>query len=247
MNKKDELKNQLEPILKNREALEHYLTSNSNLPGPRSNLELAFAFAEVYDNLPVLFDWLVISKEQADVNNPKSFLAFCATVCLGKIYPKTKDPYLIDLLKKSANDGRWRMREGVAFAFQFIGENNFDELKKIFSEWIHNSNNLEKRAMLASLAHPKFLNEQNAQFCFEIAEIVLTNMDLSDNFDTLRKGLYYSLSVYVAANPKEGFEFVERWIGKNRIIDKIMKENLKKNRLAKKYPNKVTTILDRIK
>jgi hypothetical protein len=33
----------------NQEKLEEYLISNSNLPGPRGNLELAEAFAEVIE------------------------------------------------------------------------------------------------------------------------------------------------------------------------------------------------------
>jgi hypothetical protein len=246
MGKKEDLIKKLKPIIDNPGKLEKFIIDNSNLPGPRGNLELAYALAEIYDNLDVLLKWIEITEYQADVNNPKSFLAFCSAVCLGKIYTKTKDKRLISILKKLANDGRWRMREAVAFGFQNIGEHDFKELKSIFSEWIKKSNNLEKRAILVSLAHPRFLDEENAKFCFEITDTILKEMDRENNFDVLRKGLEFTISVFAAANPKLGFSFIKKWIGKDKIIDRIMKENLKKNRLAKKYPKEVETLLNYI-
>jgi hypothetical protein len=246
MGKRDDLIKELKPIINDKEKLEKFIIKNSNLPGPRGNLELAFAFAEIYDDFGTLQGWLKITEYQADVNNPKSFLAFCSAVCLGKIYTKRKDKKIITILKKLANDGRWRMREAVAFGFQNIGENNFDELKEIFSDWITKSNNLEKRAILVSLAHPPVLNEDSANFCFEITDIVLKQMDRDNNFDVLRKGLEFTISVFAAANPKLGFSFIKKWIGKDKIIDKIMKENLKKNRLVRKNPVMVKKLLNEI-
>ena len=247
MGKKDDLIKKLKPIINDKEKLEQFIINNSNLPGPRCNLELAFAFAEIYDDFDVLLDWAKITEDQADVNNPKSFLAFCSAVCLGKIYIKKEDKQIITILKRLANDGRWRMREAVAFGFQNIGEHDFEELKTIFSEWIKTSNNLEKRAILVSLAHPDFLNETNAEYCFTITEIVLKQMDKENNFDLLRKGLDFTISIFAVANPQLGFSFIKKWIGKDKIIDKIMKENLKKNRLVKKNPEAVKNLLNEIK
>lgn len=243
MGKRENLIERLKPIIDYPDVLEKFIVDNSNLPGPRGNLELAFALAEIYDNLEVLLEWLKLTEDEAGVNDPKSFPAFCAAVCLGRIYTKTKDKKLISILKKLASDGRWRMREAVAFGFQSIGENNFDDLKSIFSEWIKKSNNLEKRAMLVSLAHPKFLDEQKTKFCFEISDIVLTKMDRKNDFDVLRKALSFSISVFAAADPKLGFKFIKRWIGKDKIIDRIMKENLNKNRLVGKHPAEVKNLL----
>ncbi len=246
MAKKEELVNQLKLLINYRHKLEQFIIKNSNLPGPRGNIELAFALAEIYDNIDVLFDWLKITEDVADTNNPKAFLPFSAAVCLGKIYTKKKNKRIISVLKKSANDNRWRMREAVAFAFQIIGENNFTELKNIFSMWIKKSNNLEKRAILVSLAHPKFLSKGNTEFCFEISEIVLKEMDRENNFDALRKGLEFTISVFAAANPKLGFSFIKKWTGQNKMIDKIMKENLKRDRLVKKNPEEVKKLLSNL-
>ncbi len=246
MGKREDLIEKLKSIIANPERLKEFIIENSNLPGPRGNLELAFALAKTYDNLDVLLEWLKITEERAGVNDPKSFPAFCAAVCLGKIYTKTKDKNLISILKKLANDGRWRMREAVAFGFQTIGENDFKDLKSIFSQWIKNSNNLEKRAILVSLAHPKFLNEENAKFSLEVTDIVLREMDRGKDFDVLKKGLAFTISVFAAANPEPGFKFIKKWIGMDKDIDKIMKENLKKNRLSGKYPQEVKSILNYI-
>ncbi|MFX0170225.1 MAG: hypothetical protein ACFE89_12865 [Candidatus Hodarchaeota archaeon] len=246
MGKKDELTTKLKPIINDPKKLEKFITENSNLPGPRGNLELAFALAEIYEDLNVLLKWINVTEDQADVNDPKSFLAFCAAVCLGKLYTKKKDKKIIVILKQSANDGRWRMREAVAFGFQKIGEDDFNELKTIFSEWIKKSNNLEKRAILVSLAHPRFLTEERAKFCFEITDVVLTQMDKGTHFDVLKKGLDFTISVFVAANPKLGFNFIRKWVGKDEVINKILKKNLEKTRLLKRHPEEVNSLLQEI-
>jgi hypothetical protein len=94
MGKTEELINALKPIISDPAEIEKFLMENSNLPGPRANLELAFALAEIYNNPDVLLRWVTITEEQANVNNPKSFLVFSATVCLGKNYTNSNDPIL---------------------------------------------------------------------------------------------------------------------------------------------------------
>jgi len=246
MTKKEIYTNTLKTILKDRRKLEEYLVAHSNLPGPRSNLELAFALAEIYDDLPVLLQWLNITEEQADVNDPRSFLAFCGAVSLGKVYTKIHDPKIIKLLKQLANDGRWRMREAVAFSFQYIGEDDFNTLKTIFTAWLPESNNNEKRAILVSLAHPKFLNRENAACCFEIADSILKDMDRDKDFEVLKKGLQFTLSVFAAADPETGFTFLEKRIGHDKIINRIIRENLKKKRLSRLDPARTEKLLSSI-
>ncbi len=246
MGKQDELVSRLKPIMSDRGKLEKFVVEHSNLPGPRGNLELAFALADIYGNADVLYEWADITEDQADVNDPRSFLAFCAAVCFGQIYTNTKDPQLISVLKHLANDGRWRMREAVAFGFQRIGEQDFHELEMIFSDWIEEANNLEKRAILVSLAHPPFLTEERAKFCFEITDVILLQIANGENFDVLKKGLEFTISVFVAANPTLGFRFIRKWIGKRELIDRILEKNLKKNRLVKRNPEEVTQLLGEI-
>lgn len=47
MGKRDDLIKKLKPIIDNQEKLEKFIIENSNLPGPRANLELAFGLAEI--------------------------------------------------------------------------------------------------------------------------------------------------------------------------------------------------------
>ena len=72
-------------------------------------------------------------------------------------------------------------------------------------------------------------------------------MESDNDFEILKKGLEFTISVYAAANPEYGFSFMEKWIGKDKVIDNIIKSNLRKNRLLKKHPNKVGELLNRIK
>jgi hypothetical protein len=246
MSKKEEYVRKLESMIDDPEKLETFLIENSNLPGPRANLELAFTLSEVYEDFEILLKWAEIDADRAGVDDPRSFLPFCAAAALGKRYAKTRDEKILRILKKMAGDGRWRIREAVAFGFQRIGEDDFSELKRIFSEWIDNSGNREKRAILVSLAHPMILDRDATLFCFDILENVFEKMRKDSDFEILKKGLEFTISVYVAANPEDGFSFMERWIGRDAVIDGIIGSNLKKNRLSKKHPGKTAELLKKL-
>ena len=245
MTKKAGIIQKLKRIIHDEEKLEKFVIENSNLPGRRANLELAFALSEVYEDFGVLENWARIGVDQASVNDPRSFLPFCSAVCLGRLYAKTTNEKIVDVLKTLASDDRWRIREAVAFGFQKIAEDNLPELKRIFSEWIEKSNNREKRAIVVALAHQKILDRNTSLYCFKILEKILKNMERDDDFEILKKGLEFVISIYTAANPEEGFFFMEKWIGKDEAIDLIIHSNLKKNRLRKKHPEKTEELLRR--
>ncbi|MBK8945768.1 MAG: hypothetical protein IPM32_10945 [Ignavibacteriae bacterium] len=247
MSKIEDLKTRLLPLISNHKKLEKFLIENSNLPGPRANLELLFALSEVYEDFDTILEWSKISEEQADTNAPKSFLVVCSLVCMGRIYTKNNDKKIIEILKEQSNDKRWRIREGVTFGLQIIGESNFNELVEIIDNWIKDSSNLEKRAILVSLAHPKFLNKENAIYCFNIADQILSELKNDEDYTVLKKGLEFTISVFVAANDVLGFEFLEKWIGKSDVIDRIIKENLKKKRVKRIDVKKVEVLLKKIK
>jgi hypothetical protein len=55
-----------------------------------------------------------------------------------------------------------------------------------------------------------------------------------EDFKVLQQGLSYCWSVVVAAAPEPGKRLMEKWLaGPDRIIQRIMQENLKKNRLMR--------------
>jgi hypothetical protein len=83
----------------NEDKLAKYLISNSNLPGPRGNLELAQAFADTVEDharkepekLWNLCTKLTqFSPADAPTNSPKEFLVFCGVRGVGALGASSK-------------------------------------------------------------------------------------------------------------------------------------------------------------
>jgi hypothetical protein len=218
----------------------NYLLVNSNLPGPRGNLELMQAFVEIgseKDFIPLL-DY---TPDKAPVNSPGEFLSFCGTVGLGKLISQGKHEYF-QKLRELASDHRWRNREGVAWALQIVGKKDFNLLLKNLEPWL-TGNHLEKRAVAAGLCEPILLKDKkNAAVVIEILDritrlAILDKNRKSEEFQILRKGLGYCWSVAIAASPENGKPAFEKLLEYNDPdIYWIIKENLKKNRLIKMDP-----------
>jgi len=239
------------------EAVKNYLSSNSNLPGPRGNLELAYAFAEVIEDRSTINPHKAeelasrlssISANEAPVNDPKEFLSFCGAVAIGAIgsVHKAFSRRAFDALKKLANDPRWRMREGVAMGLQrLIAKEGRAALKEL-DGWIEDDEWLAMRAVAAGVAEPALLgDEQTAIDALELhkkifAQMLAAKERRSQEFKTLRQALGYSLRVVVCAAPKSGFDYVRRLVEtRDPDIMWLLKENLKKNRLTKNFPSEV--------
>lgn len=242
------------------ENLSEYLLSNSNLPGPRGNLELAEVFTDVVENYfhnnpdklwNLCLYFSEISPDEAPVNDPKEFLPFCgawAIGCIGSVSKSYFDESLIKL-KELANDQRWRMRESVAKGVQKLMVNERKRTLKHLEDWIFNNNWLEMRAVAAGVAEPYLLkDEETAKEALKLHKNIFSRITSikerkSEEFKVLRKGLGYTLSVVISAIPKEGFEFSHRLIesGDSDIIW-IVKQNMKKKRLIKNFPEDVALI-----
>jgi hypothetical protein len=261
MGKKESYKEQLPSLLDESlrtgvaENLMAFLTSNSNLPGPRGNLELADAFAEVvggYEgDCEKLWDLCMrlsrFSLVEAPVNNPHEFLVFCGARGIGAlgVSPRFFQEAL-SRLKELASDARWRTREGVAMALQSMIAEQPQETLKELSRWVEGEDWLVMRAVAAGVAEPALLkDEATAYEAFELHKQILSRITAagerkSREFKTLRQGLGYSLSVVVREVPKEGFEYMRQLVSqKDADVLWIVKENLKKNRLLKNFPEEV--------
>lgn len=265
MGNREDLLRRLHPLLADAESfgeLEEMLVSNSNLPGPRGNLELASAFADSFAAITVgdapwqlLRRWIDLSPEEAPTGDPREFLPFCALQALGSLYQETdgeRREEIVHLLRASAGDRRWRVREGVAIAFQRIAERDFPAVRDLFSEWIEGASFLDQRAMVAALAHPPILGSADtASYCLQVSGQILGKLLLlegesrrTEPFRVLRQGLEYALSVFVAALPEEGFAFLKRWAREEDAdIKRILRSNAGKARLRKKYPGEVDRLL----
>ncbi len=256
---KEDLTGSLNEFLKtgNEEKIMEYLISNSNLPGPRGNLELAEAFAEVVEIYSVMHPreiWGLasrladISSNEAPVNNPKEFLPFCGVVAIGAIGSVRATFYrkAFTFLRKLANDPRWRTREAVAMGIQKLVAKQSKNTLKGLESWIEKNDWLAMRAVAAGVAEPALLRDQpTAIGALELhkrifAQILAIRERKSDEFKTLRQALGYSLSVVVCAIPKEGFEYMQQLIDSQEAdMLWVIKENLKKNRLIKNFPDEV--------
>lgn len=241
--------------------IENYLSTNSNLPGPRGNLALAFRFADCFkeksisrDLLDLIIKWVNISPEEAPTNNPREYLTFCGILALGEHYCYAEEEIknlIMTQFKTAMNDKRWRTREGAAMGFQRIAEKDINPIKKHFTMWFSGSNYLEKRAFIAALAHPPILkNKEIAQFSLNMSEDILNEIlsvsktcRRSEEFAVLSKGLQYALSVFVADIPEEGFNLLKKYAEFNDPeLNKIIKSNLGKSRLTKKYARMVDEV-----
>ena len=233
--------------LKSLRDWDSFLMKESGLPGPRGNLELAQAFADVAEE-NLIQKFISIKPDEAPENTPKVFLTFCGVVGLGTLVNKGKLDYLKHL-RQFASDHRWRIREAVAIALQRIGDSHIIFLLNEMKEWSR-GNLFEKRAAIAALCEPRLLtSDEVSSSVLDILEDVTTSIanskeNKSQAFEVLKKGLAYCWSVAIAACPEKGKELFEKWVGnKNREIRWIIKENLKKNRLLKMDEEWVTNQL----
>jgi len=219
---------------------EPYLLQESGLPGPRGNIELAQVVADEGERS--LFEhFLTYTPQIAPTNDPHEFLAFCGVVGLGRLLAEGDEKNL-DQLRPFASDPRWRLREGVAMALQRLGKRDMRRLLAAMLPW-STGNWLEKRAAAAALAEPVLLhNEKDALEALQILDQITASMENSsetknEQFKVLQQGLGYCWSVVVAAAPEQGKRLMEKWLAcPERAIQRIMQENLKKNRLRRMDP-----------
>ncbi|MBN1537465.1 MAG: hypothetical protein JW908_12080 [Anaerolineales bacterium] len=229
---------------------DEYLLINSGLPGPRGNLELAAVVADM-GNLALFEKYIIYDPQKAPVNSPYEFLAFCGVLGLGRLVAEGEKEYL-QTIRSFASDPRWRLREGVAQALQRWGKVDMAGLLQEMHNWASGCW-LEKRAAAAALAEPVLLQKpgqvkQALLILDAITASILANQHRKDaDFLTLRQGLGYCWSVVVAALPEEGIAFMQKWLAySDPDIRWIMKENLKKTRLARIAPEWVDEQLQRL-
>jgi hypothetical protein len=213
----------------------------SGLPGPRGNLELLDAAADVAEASEIR-RWAAIGPDEAGTNEPRGFLAMCGVAGLGRLAVEG-DRDAVGELRIHANDPRWRVREAVAIALQRIGDADLDELFDVAEAWSDGTAN-ERRAAVAAVAEPRLLRDPSAAaravtlFDRITASFVADPGDRrGDELRTLRKALGYGWSVAIVADPAHGKPAFERWLGSgDPDVRWICRENLKKARLSRMDP-----------
>ena len=233
MTKADEYRTRLRAL----DNWDSYLLKKSGLPGPRGNIELAQVVADE-GNLQLFQRYLAYAADKAPTNSPYEFLAFCGTVGLGRLLAEG-DKDILKTLRRCASDPRWRIREAVAMALQRLGDVDMEQLIAEMRDWSQGTP-LEQRAAVAAICEPRLLGQaKHARAVLQIVDSITASIERADNrrsedFLTLRKGLGYCWSVAVVALPVEGKALMEKWLVKSdKDVQWIMKENLKKARLAR--------------
>ncbi len=124
-------------------------------------------------------------------------------------------------------------------ALQRLGDVDMPRLIAEMRDWAQGAP-LEQRAAAAALCEPRLLSQaKHARAVLRIVDKITAGIEQTDNrrsedFLTLRKGLGYCWSVAVAALPVEGKALMEKWlVESDKDVRWIMKENLKKDRLAR--------------
>ncbi len=237
----------------NKRPLEFYLRDQSRLPGPRANLELAndvshllAAFVHRYtESVHSLLHYFASGQSVAG-NTPAEFVLFCGIVSFGACAVEQPGWHeeTLQLLDHYANSPSWRIREAVATAYQRM-LNNGSQISSTLThlkELAAHGNFLQQRAAIAAIAEPALLNHPDIiAASLLLQRIVLERFHQvpalerrNEHFRALRRALGYTLSVVTAAAPEEGFALMYEsasW-GDSDVIG-ILRENLKKKRLAK--------------
>lgn len=209
-------------------ALDAYLSAHSGLPGPRANLALADACAQVLDTDELLR--LAASDDE--------FLALCGSVGVGE--QLARGAALESVLKRLASDGRWRVREGVARGLQRLGDAAPERLAALVLSWAEDRDPLVQRAAIGGACEPRLLKnpvmaEAAIRSCTIATDALLAHSDRrSEPVRVLRQALGYCWSVAIAGDPGEGLRVFAR-LRENQDADAqwIVRENLKKARLAR--------------
>ncbi len=235
-------------------ALESYLTGQSNLPGPRMNIPMVNAWAEVIgqavrqpdlalERLESLLDgWAALSLTDAPVNQPREILPCAAISAYGRVAVVRPDWWddEIGKLHRAASDPRWRVREMVAMALQRTLAADWSRTITVLQDWLKSDDPLVIRASAAAVAEPPLLKTsakaRDALAIQKQAIAWLGNLPperrREENVRTLRQALGFTLSVAVAAEPSAGLPYLkELATSSDEDIKWIVKENLKKNRL----------------
>jgi len=267
MGKKDDYQEQLRSHLDaflqkgEVESLKEIIEANSNLPGPRANLEFAAAFADlIAENAESVADrmWDLcaelaeLSPDVAPVDDPKEFIPFCGAVGLGAVGSRVDAYYekVLTSLKKLSRDRRWRMREAVCMGLQKLLVRHPEKTLEALQSWIPEGDPLGMRAVAATVSDPELLQDQDIadrvlRLHREIIDQIGSVQDRKAKpFRSWRKALGYTLSIVVCALPDAGWGLIDELIAsKDTDLLWIARSKLKKRRLLRNFPEETETRL----
>jgi hypothetical protein len=231
--------------------LTDFLKSNSGLPGPRGNLTLA---AEVSKLIASYWATKREFLKETIIGWSKSgdeYLMFVAYSTIGYVLSRnpSEDDWAVPILYEANFSRLWRAREGVTIALEALLEDGADFTLGLIEDWCISNNPIVVRNSIVALAHPTQLRRNQAQLdALEryngvgmgiIAEVA----DLQDDTKMLAKSLGFTISVAAEAD-EDYLDELDRWINDPvKAWRPIIRENLTKARIRKKYPRRVEALL----
>ena len=202
------------------ESAEAIAATDSGLPGPRGNLELIAAIADVAD-ADQLLDWAAVGPDEVGGDESGTVLVVSGVVGIGRLLTErwrgdAGTHELVGRLHAIASDSRWRVREGVAMAVQRWAESDPDAAFRTAEAWT-NDTPFVQRAAVAAVCEPALIAEVAfARRAVGVVETVTADIAARPGrkgpvIDALRKALGYGWSVAVVADPELGRPAFERW------------------------------------
>lgn len=246
------------------QPLEQYMVERGKLSPTYANLPMAHVFADLigeivaagkYDSaVEKLVDgWSGMSVESVPVGSEREILPVAAVLSYGQVAVSRREWWQDEAtkLRHAASDGRWRVREMVAAAFQRMLDADWERAYTELVSWMRDDDPLVIRGAAAAVAEPPILKEKHRAHDTVALQQQAVNWFIKvpaerrrdENVRVLRQALGFTISVAVAAAPNEGFALLEKMAAMrdDKDIQWILRENLKKNRLSK-WPEKVARL-----
>lgn len=244
--------------------LEFYLRDQSRLPGPRANIELAQDFSDLLtlvapgrpEEVRALLNRFLRDESRAVSNTPGEFVFFSGVLAFGFcacVIPEWRAE-VFELLARYAQSQAWRVREATVLAWQKLLASIPDKALTALMNLLDQGDCLQLRACVAAISEPVLLHTEEfveaALVVQRVAIEYLRSLPSTERRRTdarlLRQALGYTLSVVTAARPDDGFALmceIATW--NDPDINWILRENLKKRRLAKfrEYTDKVINLM----
>lgn len=244
--------------------LEFYLRDQSRLPGARANIELAqdlsqhlaFLTPAFSREVRALLNHLVREEAKVVTNTPGEFVVMCGVLGFGASGVAMAEwrEEVFEMLARYARSHSWRVREAAALAFQKLLLAAPDDTLLQLMDLLDRGDCLQLRACLAAISEPALLTSaqfiSSALIMQRVAIEYLHALPASErkrpDVRVLRQALGYTLSVVTAVNPDDGFALmceIATW--NDPDINWVLRENLKKRRLAKfrEYTGKVIDLM----
>jgi hypothetical protein len=236
------------------EPLTAFLITNSGLPGPRGNLALAAEASRL-----IARHWAAKGGFLRDLivgwsTSGDEYLMFVAHSAIGHVLSSNpgEEDWAIPILYEANFSPLWRAREGVTFALEALLEDKADFALRLIDSWCSSRDPVVIRNSIVALAHPTQLRRNRTQLdALEWyngvgMEIVAEEVQPEDDTKMLAKSLGFTLSVAAEADEAYLDEF-DGWIGSPvKAWRPIIRENLNKVRIKKKYPGRVEALLRRL-